>query len=68
MIHATDKVELTDAMKVQMTHLLMDVVSKCSRQKMRFILMNLRRISGVDSYMSYEQLTRVLQVSCRVQH
>ncbi|XP_055338387.1 echinoderm microtubule-associated protein-like 1 [Paramacrobiotus metropolitanus] len=52
---------LSDAIKAEMTHILLEAVSKCSRQKMRFILMTLRRLGGVDGYMSYADFTRILQ-------
>lgn len=53
---------MSDTLRAEMTHLLLESVSKCSRQKMRFILMTLRRLGGVDGYMSYGDLSKVLQV------
>ena len=53
---------MTDATRAEMTHLLLEAVSKCSRQKMRFILMSLRQKGGIDSYMSYGDLAKILQV------
>ena len=53
---------MPETMRAEMTHLLLDAVSRCSRQKMRFILMTIRQKSGVDSYMDYNELAKILQV------
>lgn len=53
---------MSDTLRAEMTHLLLESVSRCSRQKMRYILMILRRMGGVDGYMSYSDLSKVLQV------